>query len=46
MQVGVLRWIGDGCLEGVVSDEVSARISAAALRNRATAEVPLLKGRC
>ena len=33
-QVAVLRWIDDGCPEGVVADLVSARISSAALRNR------------
>src|SRR5437763_5095413 len=33
-QVAVLRWVDDGCPEGVVADVVSARISAAALRNR------------
>ena len=34
VQVDVLRWISEGCLDGVVADDVSARISAAALRNR------------
>jgi hypothetical protein len=34
MQVSVLRWISEGCRDGVVADSVSARISAAALRNR------------
>lgn len=33
-QVAVLRWIGDGCPEGAMADEISARISAGALRNR------------
>jgi hypothetical protein len=33
-QVAVLRWIADGCDAGVVGDELSARISAGALRNR------------
>lgn len=33
MQVGVLRWIGDGCPVGVMDGE-SCRISAAALRRR------------
>lgn len=33
MQVGVLRWIGDGCPAGVMEGE-SHRISAAALRRR------------
>lgn len=33
-QVAVLRWIGEGCAAGVMSDEISARISAGALRNR------------
>src|SRR5262245_29516390 len=34
VQVAVLRWISEGCADGVVADTVSARISAAALRNR------------
>jgi hypothetical protein len=34
VQVEVLRWISEGCRDGVVADGVSARISAAALRNR------------
>lgn len=34
VQVDVLRWISEGCGDGVVADDVSARISAAALRNR------------
>lgn len=34
VQVDVLRWISEGCPDGVVADDVSARISAAALRNR------------
>jgi hypothetical protein len=34
VQVDVLRWISEDCLDGVVADDVSARISAAALRNR------------
>ena len=34
VQVTVLRWISDGCPDGHVADVVSARISAAALRNR------------
>ncbi|HEY3945625.1 MAG TPA: hypothetical protein VGL78_10390 [Solirubrobacteraceae bacterium] len=34
VQVAVLRWISDGCADGRVADVVSARISAAALRNR------------
>jgi hypothetical protein len=33
-QVAALRWVRDGCLEGVMADVISARISAAALRNR------------
>jgi hypothetical protein len=33
-QVAVLRWIADGCPAGVMGDELSARISAGALRNR------------
>jgi hypothetical protein len=33
-QIAVLRWIGDGCPAGVMADEMSARISAGALRNR------------
>ncbi|MGZ4358012.1 MAG: hypothetical protein ACXVRU_14510 [Gaiellaceae bacterium] len=32
-QVLLLRWIADGCPEGVMEDEFH-RISAAALRNR------------
>jgi hypothetical protein len=32
-QIAVLRWIGDGCPDGVMTDE-SHRISAGALRNR------------
>jgi hypothetical protein len=34
VQVTVLRWISDSCPDGAVADAVSARISAAALRNR------------
>ena len=34
VQVAVLRWISEGCPDGGVADVVSARISAAALRNR------------
>jgi hypothetical protein len=34
VQVAVLRWISEGCADGVVADSVSARISAGALRNR------------
>jgi hypothetical protein len=34
VQVAVLRWISEGCPDGVVADSASARISAAALRNR------------
>lgn len=33
-QVAVLRWISDGCRDGVMVSDVSARISAAALRSR------------
>ncbi|MGA9762386.1 MAG: hypothetical protein WBQ14_08190 [Gaiellaceae bacterium] len=33
-QVAVLRWISEGCADGVIADEMSARISAGALRNR------------
>lgn len=33
-QVAVLGWIRDGCPEGVMESDVSARISAAALRSR------------
>jgi hypothetical protein len=33
-QVAVLRWIADGCPAGVMDDDLSHRISAAALRNR------------
>jgi hypothetical protein len=35
-QLALLRWIGDGCPDGVMSDD-SHRISAAALRNRGLA---------
>jgi hypothetical protein len=37
-QVGVLRWIGDGCPEGVMKDDFH-RISAAALARRGLVEV-------
>lgn len=38
-QVGVLRWIGDGCPDGVMPADNFHRISAAALRSRGYAEV-------
>jgi hypothetical protein len=34
VQVAVLRWISQGCIDGVMADSASARISTAALRNR------------
>ena len=37
-QVGVLRWIGDGCPDGVMKDDFH-RISAAALQRRELVEV-------
>jgi hypothetical protein len=36
-QIAVLRWIADGCPNGDLDESVSARISAAALRNRGLA---------
>lgn len=33
-QVSVLRWISEGCPDGAIADEMAARISAGALRNR------------